>query len=476
MSKSGQEHWLDRLFRKRLDSFEMNPSDAVWENIARHLDGEKRRPFLLGNWVNWLWAVIFLAVVGGLVALLWLNRNPDQMIQPKHPLDLPDQNQGAEDKGTAMLSLQSQTSNSISEASEAIATQVSYIVEKKAPEIGDKNLLSSNSSASYGYERNSETTQSKKDLSARSDQDEIAEENESVANDLNYTAGDHLIASADPNFIIEKTEETRWSETSKIPGIQNFLQAKDRKLDFTKIAEGCNVYNNDKTHFFVDAYYAPELAKRSFSVSDPSMLSYAEKRANTEKPILSYTMGLRGSVVFSNGLAFRTGLQYSNNSERFDYNYIKETQTIIKDKNGNVISLDTQITEIMDQSYNHFRSFDIPFILGYERDLKDFILSVNGGLGFNISTRHSGKIYQADQKTIYNLGDPGEGSQLIYKTKAGLSLITSIGLNYKYNERMMLMLEPSARYYFNSITEDSYPVKQKYLFFGLNIGLRYRVL
>lgn len=476
MSKSGQEHWLDRYFKKRLDQYELKPNDAVWENIARHLDGEKRRPFLLGNWLSWLWALIFIAVVAGLVAFLWFNTQKQKSIQPKHPMDLPDQNRGNEDKGTASMLIDLKTKQPQLNAARAIpvSSNTAAPIHQTQQVVSSKKISLKEEVGSFknNNSRNVETATAETEFSGILDNTQtVTGQNQVVENDFT-----NLIVSSDPYFLgnIFNTQTT--GVTNKLPGVQNLLTTKSTKRDLATLAEGCLVYEDNKAHFFVDAYYAPELAKRSFSVSDPNMLSYAEKRANTEKPILSYTAGFRGSVVFSNGLAFRTGLQYSNNSERFDY--VKETVTITierKDKDGNVIGIETQVNEIMDQSYNHFKSFDIPFILGYEKDLKDFILSLNGGIGFNLSTRHSGKIYQADQKTIYNLNDSGEGSNIIYKTKAGLSFISSLGLNYKYNERIMLMLEPSARFYLNSITEEAYPVQQKYVFFGLNVGLRYRV-
>ncbi|MBK9109427.1 MAG: hypothetical protein IPM92_13910 [Saprospiraceae bacterium] len=476
MSKSGQEHWLDSLFKKSLDHFELKPSDAVWENIAKHLDGEKRRPFLLGNWLNWLWALIFVAVVLGIVAFLWFNEKKQDPKPSKHPMDLPYRNSGSEDKGTAQLFNSQSAVSSERPAHEIKAIPVSYVEEMNnniAAEFNSKNQQSlTEASKNPNFTKEKEISLIPENKFSAS----AANIEETLGSEVNKEELNNLIASTDPMFMANAPNELSFTETNKIPSKQNYLQTKTRKLDFSKLAEGCNVYYDNKAHFFVDAYYAPELAKRSFSVSDPAMLNYAEKRANTEKPILSYTAGLRGSVVFSNGLAFRTGLQYSNNSERFDY--VKETLTITyerKDKDGNVIGIETKEIDIMDQSYNHFRSIDIPFILGYEKDLKDFILSVNGGIGFNLFTKHSGKIYKEDQKAIYNLSSPGEGSDQIYKTKAGLSFITSVGLNYKYNERIMLMLEPSARLYFNSITEDSYPIQQKYVFFGLNVGLRYRV-
>lgn len=100
---------------------------------------------------------------------------------------------------------------------------------------------------------------------------------------------------------------------------------------------------------------------------------------------------------------------------------------------------------------------------------------MNGGIGLNISASQSGKIYKPDIKTVYDLANNGEANTPIFKKNAGLSVIGSIGLNYKYNERILLLLEPSARYYVRSLSDPSNPISQNYLFLGMNLGLRYRI-
>ena len=35
---------FDQLFTAKLDEFEMEPSPAVWQNIAAELDGKKAKP------------------------------------------------------------------------------------------------------------------------------------------------------------------------------------------------------------------------------------------------------------------------------------------------------------------------------------------------------------------------------------------------------------------------------------------------
>ncbi|HEX5625990.1 MAG TPA: hypothetical protein VFX48_08230, partial [Saprospiraceae bacterium] len=285
-----------------------------------------------------------------------------------------------------------------------------------------------------------------------------------------------VIVSSDQSFLNPLAERSSTEETFPLLWQDRFLNTSKQDLTAPAIVDGCNVYRNEKTRYFVDVYYAPELANRSLKGNDAISNTYAQERAQSEKPIMSYSAGVRGSMVFANGLSLRAGLSYSNNTERFDF--VKERQTItreIKDKDGNVIRTEIEELVILDKMYNHYKYFDLPILIGYERDLKDFILSLNSGLAFNLSADQSGKIYKPDIKTVYELERSGEANESIFRNNAGVSFIASVGLNYKYNERMMLLLEPSARYYLRSLSDASNPVSQKYLFLGMNIGVRYRI-
>lgn len=484
MTKMGQDHWMDKAFREKLEGFEIQPNKRVWENISKHLDGERKRPPVVGYWKPMYWAILAGVVLMGLA--YWYFSNKDKS-QPE-PMELPfrDQNTNNHTGVENLASAEPQEENRLLVVQSKPETnqERSAVVNGKSGT--RENMIKSNSaryqaskvsSQAFFSEKSSKQTvqqTQKQDNPLGLDDPNSTIEELTLAEDPSQTtllASTELLFQGGPNSYfgsqpLRDQSESKGHDSAPVKTKEQTLSA----------AEGCNVYKNTSSHFYIDAYYAPELASRSFSANNISDLAYAEKRSATEKAIMSYTVGLRASVVLPTGLAARTGVQFSNNTERFDY--IKETQTITierKDKDGNVIGFETIEKEIMDQSYNHYKYIDIPIILGYEKELKDFVFSVNTGLGINISTSQSGKIYQSDLKSIYNMSNQGEGNQVVYKNHAGISWIGSLGLNYKYNEKIMLMLEPSARYYLKSITDESYPLRQKYLFMGLNIGLRYKI-
>lgn len=486
MTKMGQDHWMDKAFREKLEGFEVQPNKRVWENISKHLDGERKRPPVVGYWKPMYWAILAGVILMGLA--YWYFTSKDK--SNPQPMELPFREPNPDESGVENLaSVTSPTASSQSgHPKNELNNQNSSISPDKSEKLGLMIRQDSKSGKArvqlpaYGNEKISNPSgqeYNKQDIPLSSNV--LRSTKEEIALSENQ-AQNTLLASTDPLFqggpnsffgpnplsseIEFKSKEAELIESAPEQNNQKSISA----------AEGCNVHRNTASHFYVDAYYAPELASRSFSANNISDLAYAEKRSATEKAIMSYTVGLRASVVFPTGIAARTGVQYSNNTERFDY--IKETQTITierKDKDGNVIGFETIVKEIMDQSYNHYKNVDIPIIIGYEKELKDFVLSVNTGLGINISSSQSGKIYQSDLTSIYNMSNQGEGNQVVYKNHTGISWIGSIGLNYKYNDKIMLMLEPSARYYLKSITDESYPLRQKYFFMGLNIGLRYKI-
>jgi hypothetical protein len=74
-----QDKDLDTLFRSKLDSFEVEPSKAVWANINKELDEPKRKKFA---WLSIAASVTVLVAAG----LLFIPKKQDNAVKPKQPL------------------------------------------------------------------------------------------------------------------------------------------------------------------------------------------------------------------------------------------------------------------------------------------------------------------------------------------------------------------------------------------------------
>jgi hypothetical protein len=448
----------------------MSPQAHVWESISNKLDQSKRRPGFFGHWWSVLLTLLTLLLIG-VGVYMWLKKS-DSRSDKKQNRDLPYIKEAKSETGTANLNYLDYRTIPTTPKPTASSSEVSTpkrLIKTPGlkPDLSLNTTSFNNANPIIPLEISTNTVNYT---------EQEPTELSSLADYLDFNNGHDLIASSDSDFYSSK--EYFEKTVSTLPLKELVLEKEEQKDHLSLLLDGCNVYRDDKTHFFIDLYYAPEIANRSLSTNKPELQSYVEERANSERPIISYSAGAKASVVFGNGLSVRAGLSYSSNTERFDY--VKETQTIKKeiyDNNGQLVR--TEFTElvIMDKSYNKYKYLDIPITVGYEKDLKDFIFSLNGGIGINLSANQSGKIYKDENNkmSFYSLENNGEANAPIFRNNAGLSLIGSVGLNYKYNQRLLLLLEPSARYYVRSLSDPSNPVSQNYLYLGLNIGLRYRI-
>jgi hypothetical protein len=189
-------------------------------------------------------------------------------------------------------------------------------------------------------------------------------------------------------------------------------------------------------------------------------------------------MGARASVVFRNGVAFRSGFAYSVIKENFDWvtGFVTTTNVKFNPITGKNDTMVDPFVPTIERSKNFYKFYDIPVYIGYEKELKDFVFSVNTGLGFNIAARQSGVIYENEKKNYYKLGSNTDAVANIYRQNVGVSALFNFGLNYRLNQRWRLLVEPSFRYYMSGLTTKSHVLEHTSLQSGLMLGLRYKLM
>ncbi|MBI3883509.1 MAG: hypothetical protein HY305_04645, partial [Sphingobacteriales bacterium] len=121
---------------------------------------------------------------------------------------------------------------------------------------------------------------------------------------------------------------------------------------------------------------------------------------------------------------------------------------------------------------NHYRSIDVPLILGYELGNDKLHININAGPVINVYSWQKGVMLDTSFKPV-NITTGTSGSSAQYKSNFGLGVIGSISVYYKLNEQTHLLAEPYFRYNFSSISREGAPVKEKYATIGLRIGLRF---
>jgi hypothetical protein len=191
-------------------------------------------------------------------------------------------------------------------------------------------------------------------------------------------------------------------------------------------------------------------------------------------------------MVWKSGVTLSAGLSFTQLGEKFDYFDPNAQQTIL-----NLIPVDTifgpppanNITIIWDTlsieyigertvvQHNKYRFLDIPLTVGYEIESEKFILNINAGVMINLLFTQRGKILSPDEDVVY-LQDGMENSYDAYRTNAGFSLIGSLGMAYKLEPDIHLLLEPHVRYNIKSLDNGANPVEHRMALTGLRFGIR----
>jgi len=487
MNFDRKDQSTDEFFKEKLQNLDFGPQEHLWAGIEKSLDENTSKQKLFGlpwiaNLIIGLSLISFSLMASYKYGYYVAEKKAEEIIKQRLKSNpnqnsniLSDNNLNDNDLGDINLSSKSQNSNaSTSKIQKSIDSDLSKSESK----------VSTNQKPSLS----TKTATSIKETNVFDKGNVIKDREDGVTGDLRFSE-DKMNNSNEDHII--KTSPGQWTSTNQReemeiveplmnrPWLVSNTKRKRSTLKNHIKDDPCNLVERHvkRDRIYLDFYFAPEISKRTIEPVYPNSKDYADRRNADEKFVRSHSMGVRGSYVLKNGLAFRTGFNYSEIKERF--NFVSETQLIQiirKDDKGNPIDTVHQEVDIVENIYNYYKFYDLPFVLGYEIDLADFVFSVNGGVSVNLMTKRSGFIYEPNSKEKFDLIEGSlEGNQF-FKNNVGMSLVGSFGLNYKMSRGLMLLAEPSVRYYLGSITTDKYPLKQNYIQFGLIAGLRYQFI
>ncbi len=491
MKNFGKEDSVDKIFRQKLKDHDSSGTEYLWNGIESRLNQEKgkRTAWYFGNIK--LIAVLSLFVLGGYACYsLYFksvgnnNNNKTQIEEKNKPIEVKETN-----NSVASISentdLENINKKSINASSAVISTKKTTLVQNLnrdnsnrskgeiIKEVANTNFseLSRENNTSYAQLGKSNTSV----LSSTIESQNIV--NQDIIQENSGTSNSIILDESS----IDKNQFQAIVNLEKIDKRGSTIQLKSNPKKLKKHTyddDGCNIFKNDRKRFYLDIYYAPELTSKKIKARDPLYDSYAELRRSDEKFAVSYSMGARASVVFRNGVALRSGFAYSAIKENFDWvnGSLTTTSVIYNSTTGKNDTVVNPPVPIIKRSNNIYKFYDIPVYIGFEKELKDFVFSVNAGLGFNIASRQSGIIYENEKKTYYKLGSNTDAVANIYRQNVGVSALFNFGLNYRLNQRWRLLVEPSFRYYMSGLTTKSHVLEHTSLQSGLMLGLRYKLM
>lgn len=235
--------------------------------------------------------------------------------------------------------------------------------------------------------------------------------------------------------------------------------------------------------FSVDLLGGPGFSPKSYEQNGGETADYIQAREDTEKNQYGWSIGARLNLHHRSGLTARLGLQYTQVGDVFDYTDSLATQSTTRIDSffaADGTFLYTEVTQVLidgtlvKKIHNTYRYLDVPLLIGYEMRMGRNIISLNAGPVFNLTHTYEGQIL--DSMLHPRSITPGKSGAIdIYKTNVGMSIYLGAGILFPVTDRLSALIEPSYLYRLKPVTLNSYELKEKRGYAGLNLGLRYHI-
>jgi hypothetical protein len=470
MSK-GSEH-IDQVFKNKLGQYESPVPQHLFANIQAARDKKRGKGFIPFRWM-WMGGVALLLIGGSAVAWNLANNEWTAAEERSHPAASP----GTSSQEEFNESSEASATLSLLDASTAPAADGKVDVLTK--EVSDETIEGNNQAGSFrqasfagAQEKETKTISAAKAVDAAAEimPDELAPMERMPQEDELQERGVGEMPTRDQLQVIPllpglQLEAVEAEQASALPPASRCATFKE-KLDW-------------RWTWFVEGYAGPEFGVRTLRPRTPEAVEYAQLREDTEEVQTSFSTGIRMAAVTPFGLSVRTGLQYTQLNERFNYqneDEVREVITNIYNSQGDFIRTDTtyEAGTRIKTTYNRYRLVDLPLTVGYELHYPKFTLALHGGPVINLLFTQKGDFLSEEGVPVTFTND-APGAVDAFQDQLGLSFTGAIGLHYRINTEVQVILEPHFRYIPQSFTLASYPLDQSYFTTGISAGVRVRL-
>jgi len=170
---------------------------------------------------------------------------------------------------------------------------------------------------------------------------------------------------------------------------------------------------------------------------------------------------------------FKTGLQFSQITEKLDYTTEEELISVLIDPTTGEIINYSVFTPRNRITWNRYKHLDVPLLLGYQMGEGPWRLNVNGGVYINIESWQRGEILSPYTEELVNFTTAQPDAVEVFRRNVGLSAYASFAGTYQFADKMQLVIEPYYRHFLNAHTIESYGLDQRYRTFGVLTGVRF---
>ncbi len=247
----------------------------------------------------------------------------------------------------------------------------------------------------------------------------------------------------------------------------------------------CPTFKRNRPAWQFELLGGPAYAHQQLRARGPDDFGYLEARSGNEFPSISYQLSARLQFATASGLTLRSGLSFVNLRRRADYPLEGERMAIVTDRydsGGTLIGSDTtfETTFRMVSSRNSLRQFELPLLVGYRFQAGKLRLNFQAGPTLGLQLTTDSRLLTPDGESVRPArrtddADTAAGEIAAYRNSAALGFQASLTTTYPLGRRTSLLMEPFCKVYPRSFTAPSYPLREKYVVMGLQVGIGYRL-
>jgi hypothetical protein len=479
-----ERHPIDNVWRERLGETEVQAPDFVWPLVEDRLRKKKRR-FLF------LWFLVGGIAVAGLLGRGTHNVQNRQLAETvKRPNVQPVQTtaSGVPDLEQATSTYKTTERSGIEKGKETtgkrrfVAKNVLFHDVSVQP-MANPTLVSNEhpTAVPTATSANMETTS----VSAAATTADIAEASTVVDLSMDGTGDKTLAVPTVENSAPIRTLVPGMTALHRPVSLLPMQKAVARPLVFApkkpktfarrkRPNKHCYDFARNSSVWVLDAYIGPSLAKKQLRTT-PDNKPYLYQRLNSEQNSLSLNAGLRVSYLFNKNFLLRSGIQYDQVNEVFEYidpKYTKYNIVSYVGANGQqfIDTVSIEFGENYLKTFNRLGFLDIPFQGAYEMRVGRGGMSLNGGVSFNVLFRKRGAMRTPQGDAAYFTPSRADAVE-VFRPRLGLSVVGSVQWFYYMEPRTRVFIEPYYRKIMGPVNLLSHPVEQRYGIGGLRMGI-----
>ena len=469
---NGRMEFLDQAFdadiNSRLNNYQSIVPADMWQRIMTNKD--KRRP------VAWWWAaaLLFLVLSGGL--LYYFNENNRNL--PTNGIN----KTGVNEADMTVKDKETSNKNPLTINDDITVNHLPSNNSNPAGQIFSNKELNSTPSVIPPNQENFFSTNNKTKKGGPPATRGIfkgngEEDNETSANRYNSSLPNETAIMNDANnqFLFRQLIRSSLEKLSP----RQLLQA-----NLKTPAIQCPINGDEpRNEWYVELYASPMMVFKNVAdkVAGKNIRTGMDSTLHKQ---LSFNAGINLVKNIGEHFLLKAGVQYNQVNEVFRNTRVNEIKlittirirTVILALGDTIYIRDTSVIQqtgtVTRQKQNHYKSWDIPIIIGYEFGGKDLRLNANVGVIANIRSSYKGDMLDTIQQTI-NIADYKKTG--VYKTNIGLGIYAGLGIVKSLSEKTDLWIEPHARINLANMTTDAAWFKQKNIVAGLSVGVRYKL-